>query len=134
MCIECSKAFNRKEYALHPERYAERYKNRTTEYCVYKFIDKDNNIVYVGKSKRLAARMIQHFRTDGHLSNDCYDNVASVFYCKLNTKIEMDIYEIYLIDKYRPQYNTVFVYESNEISNIVLPQLEWCDYNLKIAI
>lgn len=41
----------------------------------------------------------------------------------------MDIYEIYLIDKYRPLYNKKSVYEQDEISSIILPELVWKEYH-----
>lgn len=137
LCIPCRRLLHKREYANNKEKYADRYNKKSKPddyYYVYKFVDKNNQVVYVGKTKRLAARMIQHFRTDGHLSDDCYDDVASVFYCQLNTKIEMDIYELYYIDKYRPNYNVMGIYESNEISNIILPCVEWHDYHFKVAI
>lgn len=131
LCVECSKEAKRKEYARNKDKYSERYQARsnTNEYCVYKFVDKDDQVIYIGKSKRLQARMVQHFVTDSHLSNECYDKVKSIFYCLFPTKIEMDIYEIYLIDKHRPQYNSMLVCEKDEISNLVLPELIWEEYS-----
>lgn len=126
-CIECSKAVGRNRYALAKEKRAERYikKRNDSDYFVYKFVDDNNQIIYIGKTIRLLARMVQHFKTDSHLTDECYDNVKYIFYCSLKTKVEMDIYEIYLIDKYRPQYNKKSVYEQEEISSIVLPKLVW---------
>ena len=129
LCISCSNACKRKEYAKHKDRYADRYKNKVIQqrYSVYKFLDKDNNIIYIGKSKRLEARMITHFN-NGHLTDECYNSVQSVFYCSFTSITDMDIYEIYLIDKYKPIYNTVFRYEVNEQSSIKLPDLQWMKY------
>jgi len=133
-CIECSKVIDRNPYALAKEKRAEKYKKKrnASDYFVYKFVDDHNQIIYIGKTIRLPARMVQHFKTDSHLTDECYDHVKRVFYCSFKTKVEMDIYEIYLIDKYRPQYNTISVYEQEEISSIVLPELVWKEYHSEI--
>ena len=36
--------------------------------------------------------------------------------------------KIRLFDKYRPQYNVKSVYEQEEFSGIVLPELTWEEY------
>jgi len=130
-CIECSNAVDRNKYALVKEKRAEKYKKKRNadDYFVYKFVDDNNQIIYIGKTIRLLARMVQHFQTDSHLTDECYDNVKYVFYSLLKTNAEMDIYEIYLIDKYRPQYNQKSVYEQDEMSSIVLPELVWKEYH-----
>jgi len=119
------------KYALDKAKRAEKYKKKRndSDYFVYKFVDDNEQIIYIGKTIRLPARMVQHFKTDSHLPDGCYDNVKDVFYCLLKTKAEMDIYEIYLIDKFRPQYNEKSVYEQEEISSIVLPELVWKEYH-----
>jgi len=134
-CIECSNVIDsvidRNQYALAKEKRAEKYKKKRndSDYFVYKFVDDNNQIIYIGKTIRLPARMVQHFKTDHHLPYECYDNVKYVFYCSLKTKVEMDIYEIYLIDKHRPQYNQKSIYEQDEISSIVIPELAWKEYH-----
>lgn len=129
-CIECSNAIDRQQYTLTIEKRAEKYKKQRNEsdYFVYKFLDVDKRIIYIGKTIRLPARMVQHFKTDSHLTEECYDKVEYVFYSSLKTKAEMDIYEIYLIDKFRPHYNIKSVYEQEEVSGIVLPDLIWQEY------
>jgi len=119
------------KYALDKAKRAEKYKKKRndSDYFVYKFVDDNEQIIYIGKTIRLPARMVQHFKTDNHLPDECYYNVKDVYYCLLKTKAEMDIYEIYLIDKFRPQYNEKSVYEQEEISSIVLPELVWKEYH-----
>ena len=48
LCVGCSKEAKRKVYAKHKDRYSERYQvqSNTNEYYVYKFVDKDNRIIY----------------------------------------------------------------------------------------
>lgn len=72
---------------------------------VYKFVDYQNNIIYIGKTKKIENRMRQHFNGDGHLPMECYQNVSHIFVIELNGKTNMDMYETYLINKYTPKYN-----------------------------
>jgi predicted GIY-YIG superfamily endonuclease len=101
------------------------------EYYIYKFIDEYNKIIYIGKTKNMNKRIYQHFGTNGHLPRCCYDKVDAIFYANLQTRVEMDIYESYLIDKYRPQYNSMSIYEEDDISSIALPELNWNKYLIK---
>lgn len=67
-CIECSNAVDRNQYALAKEKRAEKYKEKrnANDYFVYKFVDDNTQILYIGKTIRLSARMVQHFKTDSH--------------------------------------------------------------------
>jgi|GEM_PF-1432660 len=132
--IECSKDVDRNRYTFIKEKLAEKYKKKrnASDYFVYKFVDANNQILYIGKTIRLSDRMVQHFKTDRHLADECYDHVKHVFYCSLKTNAEMDIYEIYFIDKYRPQYNTKSIYEQDKFSSIILPKLAWKEYHSEI--
>lgn len=45
-------------------------------YYVYKFLDKNDNILYVGKAKELLRRLNGH----NHLPKECYDSVEKIEY------------------------------------------------------
>ena len=79
----------------------------TKKYYVYRFLDKDFTVIYIGKTTNLHTRMKQHFGTKGHLPKDCYDNVYRVDYIEVHTKLDMDIKELYYIGKLQPTYNKV---------------------------
>lgn len=74
---------------------------------VYKFLDYEDNILYIGKTNNFKNRMKQHFNINGmgHLPKECYENVAKIYYIKVDGKTNVDIYETFLINKYRPKYN-----------------------------
>lgn len=76
-------------------------------FYVYRFKDKHEQIVYIGKTKNLKNRMSQHFSESGHLSQDKYNQVESIEYLELPTKIDMDIKELYYINVWKPEFNTV---------------------------
>jgi len=64
-------------------------------YCIYYLYDEDT-IVYIGKTKRPADRLMQHSKSDKIF------NSISIHYCH---KDELEKTEIRLIRKYKPKYN-----------------------------
>jgi predicted GIY-YIG superfamily endonuclease len=78
------------------------------QYNVYKFLDKEGNVLYVGKTTNIKRRMENHF-TKGHLPAECYKQVCTIKCIKCESQVEMAMKEMYFINKYKPQYNTEFV-------------------------
>ena len=74
---------------------------------VYRFLNKNNQVIYVGKTINLENRISKHFSVTGHLSRECYSEVKIIEYIDLPTKIDMDIKELYYINKYKPKYNII---------------------------
>ena len=71
----------------------------------YRFKDKYNNTIYIGYTgQQMAQRMNQHF-TKGHLPQSVYEEVAKIEYMKHKTKSDAQVWEVYLINKYKPKYN-----------------------------
>lgn len=99
-------------------------------YYLYRFIDKDNNILYVGKSGNVHDRLIYHFGSRGHLPKECYNRTRKIEILKLQTKTEMNIKELYYISKYQAEYNSL---DKNEY--IHFEELEkgdvWEEYSLE---
>ena len=71
---------------------------------VYKFLNKENEIIYIGKAKSIKSRLSGH----SHLEEECYKEISYIEYCKLNNSNESSIYERYLINKHSPKYNKEF--------------------------
>lgn len=95
---------------------------------IYKFINSKDEIIYIGKTIRLHVRMkSEHFTSNGHLPQKCYDETVKIYCSKLNNKDEMSIYERYYINLYNPKYNQQ--YNNNSTFNFTLPDLKWCEYN-----
>ena len=90
---------------------------------IYRFIDCDNNIIYVGKtSQTLDKRMGQHF-TKGHLSKECYSSIARIEYQKYKTESDALVMETYYITKYDPKYNKL--QKSRDLPTLELDINEW---------
>lgn len=74
-------------------------------YCVYRILDKDNNILYIGKSEQLETRIKNHIRGRSNLTKECRDKIARVEYLEFYGESDMSIFEIYAICYYKPKYN-----------------------------
>jgi predicted GIY-YIG superfamily endonuclease len=102
--------------------------------CVYRFLNTDSNIIYVGRTSNIAERMRQHFCYGGHLSNECYGRTNKIEYIECNSHNEACILEIYLISKYKPKWNKSFNNDS-DLSNSILHINEpdnWKTFNMKL--
>ena len=71
---------------------------------VYRFLNKDEKIIYIGSSSDLFIRLRQHFE-HGHLGDYCYDQVLYVDYAEFRSRTEAYMYEQYEIAKYQPEFN-----------------------------
>ncbi len=68
---------------------------------IYRFCDKDSNIIYIGSTKNLDARITTH----KHLSQECYDSVSRIEYIELD-EANAVVWELILINIYMPKWNT----------------------------
>ena len=94
----------------------------------YRFLDKENNVIYVGyTAQTMAQRMNQHF-VKGHLPKECYHSVAKVEYIKWKTKCDAQVMEVYYINKYKPRFNKLN--KKNDALTIVLEEKEWKTYQV----
>lgn len=78
-------------------------------YGVYRFLDDYKNTIYIGMTDNIYRRLFeQHFTKNGHLAKrgKDYNKVAKVEYIKLNDPADTSGFEMYLIDKYKPIWNS----------------------------
>lgn len=85
--------------------------------CVYRFLNANGELLYIGKANNLKNRM----QTHNHLPPECYSERSTIDYYSFNSEEEMNMAERYLIAKYKPRFNTV--YKQNEFS-FCIPELE----------
>ena len=75
-------------------------------YAVYRFLDRDRKIIYIGRTNNAWRRLMnEHFKPSGHKDYECYNSTARIDIIKLNNNLECKALEEYLIDKYRPKFN-----------------------------
>ena len=81
------------------EKKVSRWDTRNERFYIYKFLNKENEVLYVGKTQNIDTRIKFHMDGNGHLTEDCYKKIDQIeFSCFLN-KIEMDIYELHYITR-----------------------------------
>lgn len=98
-------------------------------YTVYFLYDSFKNLLYVGKTKSLRPRFHGHFNRTMIEKEPWRNEVDTdniLIYNCLND-CDMDIYETYFINKYKPKYNKDKVFEST--SSFELPYLEPTQYS-----
>lgn len=78
--------------------------------CIYRFVNKNGEIIYIGKATNLKNRISSH----NHLDKSCYDELEKIEYTCFPTEDIMDWAERYYIPKYKPKYNTVMKQRSFE--------------------
>lgn len=67
---------------------------------VYYLYNKDEVLIYIGKSKNVKSRIKQHFASSRFKAD-----IFKISYFIVETSVELDIYETYLIDKFKPIHN-----------------------------
>lgn len=81
--------------------------------CVYRFLNKDDEVIYIGKAKNLKNRLHNH----KHLPKECYEERVTIEYIEFKTEDDMDFAERYFIPKYKPKYN--YIYATRDLSVVV---------------
>jgi excinuclease UvrABC nuclease subunit len=100
---------------------------------IYRFLDSQKKIIYVGKTNNLDKRYIQHFNKNGHLSKECYRSVWKIEYIKVDSELNALLLETYYINKYRPKYNKLNkTYRATSIDNVNLKEIKenWKTYKI----
>lgn len=95
----------------------------SNNYNIYKFVDSEENILYIGKSKNIKERIYNHFSIS-HLPEECLKYLFKIEYITVESEYEMNLIEQYLISTINPKYNTVYNIKQN-YKYIYLNNLEW---------
>lgn len=91
---------------------------------VYFFYDSYKNLLYVGKSTSLLNRLERHLSKDSTKQHPWKSNIdkKNIVVYKCNNSTDLDLYETYFINKYKPLHNIDKVY--GQFSSFELPYLE----------
>jgi len=87
-------------------------------YYIYKLLDHYDRVIYVGQSVNVVSRVAQH-RSDSKMMYA----INRVYYSELKNKAEMNLYEMYYINKYLPRYNTQRLYDGG--LELEIKETEW---------
>lgn len=93
---------------------------------VYRFIDKKEEIIYIGKANDLEVR----FKGHDHLPLKCYKEVKRVEFTRCNTEDDSLLLERYLIAKIKPKYNTIYKYNELTINISIFDDRTWERFNV----
>lgn len=74
---------------------------------VYKFLDKDEKVIYVGKAKNLKKRVSSYFNKNIEHGKTrlLVQNIRAIDYIAVGTELDALLLENVLIKEYRPRYN-----------------------------
>lgn len=112
------------------------YRARNNQWCVYRVLNVDNEIIYVGKTCNLPKRVYEHL--NGHKTNiQNASEIHKIQYKPLSKHIDKETFkkidkrahdiEYIFINYYKPKYNGKgrTTYEGCNVSS----DLNWIDYN-----
>lgn len=91
------------------------------EYYIYKYLNKNEEIIYIGLTSRPIQRRIKEHEVE-ELQKETY----RIEYAKVKTEADMRMYELYYINKYNPKFNTRDLYVDG--NQITLPELNFVPY------
>lgn len=95
----------------------------------YRFVDTNENVIYVGYTgQTMAKRISQHF-TKGHLPKKCYKSIARIDYIKWDSKSDAQVMEVYYINKYHPKFNK-FDKQGDRLNIQIEDEKEWKVYQV----
>lgn len=98
--------------------------------CIYRFLNENNEIIYIGKAKNLKNRLNSHH----HLPNECYEERKKIEFTMFETEDDMDFAERYYIPKIKPKYNDIFKERAMTLSIDKFDDAKWYKYTKSLKI
>ena len=95
-------------------------------FYVYKFLDAEGNALYVGQTIDIDRRMQEHVGTIWDKEKD------HIEFAECKTLSDMNLYEMYYINKLHAKYNTALVFKDEP--SFELPDLQWSIYTKDIYL
>lgn len=89
--------------------------------CIYRFLNDNDEIIYIGKAKNLKNRFQEH----NHLPKECYEECKKIEYTIFRTEDDMDLAERYYIPKIKPKYNDMMKDRDITLSIVTFDSVIW---------
>lgn len=103
-------------------------KTKSVHNVVYRMIDLQGNIVYVGKTNNLSVRINSH--ANEPKKDDWFlKNVYKIEYMQFDEYGDCSMAEIYFIAKFKPKYNTDFYSHKISLNITQFDEQKWEDAN-----
>lgn len=98
-----------------PQHLKEKVQGLPMKPGIYKFLDIDGRIIYIGKSKGLRSRVMSYFNTQHEWNKlkRLVFNIQDIEHIATDTHLEAKILECVLIKKHKPMYNAQFTKDKN---------------------
>lgn len=100
-----------KVFIQRNENKDDKYYSKWNTFAVYFMYDKNNEIVYIGRTRNLYNRMYTHFTPSIVKNEQWKKNVYFIKYFEYEDFQDMCIMEEYYINKHKPSYNNNYSYE-----------------------
>lgn len=91
------------------------------KYYIYRYFNSKHDVIYVGLTERPLKERVREHRVE-----ELQKETAFIDYATVKTKADMEIYEIFYINKYLPKFNIKSV--DSERTTIQLPELDFKIY------
>lgn len=95
---------------------------------IYKFYNIKKDLLYIGKTEDLLRRMNQHFKDD---FKEWKNDIEHIEFSMCSNKTEMDLQEIYLINRCKPKYN-IRDNREDDVSTMKFRVLNFRNLSLKV--
>jgi excinuclease ABC subunit C len=99
-----------KEFKFLEKKYIDRLPKSPGVYC---FVNKDGEILYIGKASNLRKRVKDHFKHPTFKEEFFLEETKKIGYIKTDSEISALILEANLIKKYKPKFNVVWRDDKN---------------------
>lgn len=86
---------------------------------LYRFLSKEGEVIYVGKSIDVVRRIKSH----NHLSQECYEKTKVIEWIPIANDSDLNVYEMYYINLYKPIFNKKDIGKYH--LSIELPMMTW---------
>ena len=96
---------------------------------IYRFLNKNNEVIYIGKTETNLNIRINGYISKGHLPKECYDEISKIQFLATTSKSMMDIKEIYYINVYKPKYSTNYIADETSLFINDFQRDIWRDFN-----
>jgi hypothetical protein len=81
---------------------------------IFMFYNANEELLFVGKARKLRQRIKKHFEDTVSPIRNHRDEVTKIEVCLVEDPVEREIYETYIVNKFRAKYNVEKVLYSKE--------------------
>lgn len=77
---------------------------------VFTFYNEEDELLFVGKARKLRQRIKKHFNDNVSPIKDNRDEIAKIEVCIVDSPVDREIYETYMINELQAKYNVEKVF------------------------